>query len=124
MPRRASAGPRPPQIRVRRLAVLVAPGPGVAPVAGVGVEQEISAPREQAGVEFEPLARGSDAVLIVGFVANEDLPAGVAPDTGPIGGFFVAKNSWRTTWGDCGLVYLSSAFLDTYGTAYVALGID
>jgi len=70
------------------------------------------------------VSRGSHAILIVGFVANEDLPAGVAPDTGPIGGFFVAKNSWRTTWGDCGLVYLSSAFLDTYGTAYVALGID
>jgi len=41
---------------VHALAVLVAPGPGVAPAAGVGVEQEISAPREQGGVEFEPLA--------------------------------------------------------------------
>jgi len=48
----------------------------------------------------------------------------VAADTGPLGGYFVAKNSWAYAWGDCGFGYLSSAFLDTWGLSYHVIEID
>lgn len=71
-----------------------------------------------------PPLGGSHSILLAGFVANADLPAGVAADTGPLGGYFVAKNSWAYAWGDCGFGYLSSAFLDTWGLSYHVIEID
>lgn len=60
---------------------------------------------------------GSHSVLAVGFVANADLPVGVPFD--PDGrGYVVIKNSWGTTYADCGFVYLSTEFLRQWAYAY------
>ena len=69
-------------------------------------------------------ADGAHATALVGFVANADLPVGVAPDRGILGGFFVAKNSRDTAWGDCGFFYVSSEFLEEWGAAYDVFEID
>lgn len=68
----------------------------------------------------DPVPTGAHAILAVGFIANADLPAGVAPD--PDGrGYFIIKNSWGTGYGDCGFSYLSTEFLRqwAYGFRYL-----
>lgn len=65
----------------------------------------------------DPPPSGKHAVLAVGFIANADLPAGVAPD--PDGrGYFVMKNSWGTNYADCGFVYVSTEYLREWGTHF------
>jgi hypothetical protein len=95
-------------------------------VAGIAVPDAFLDPADGGYVRnvAGQVSYGEHAILLVGFVANADLPAGVAADTGPLGGYFVAKNSWATWWGDCGFAYVASDFLDTWGTAYHALEID
>ncbi|MFM8412061.1 MAG: C1 family peptidase, partial [Alphaproteobacteria bacterium] len=99
---------------------------GVPVVATIAVPDAFRAPapggyiRNVAG----QVARGTHAILLVGFVSNADLPAGVTLDAGPLGGYFVAKNSWGTSWADCGFAYLASDFLDAWGSAYQAIEID
>ena len=57
-------------------------------------------------------SEGRHCVLLVGFVPNALLPAGVPPD--PSGhGYFVAKNSWSADWGDEGFGYLSGELLQS-----------
>lgn len=97
------------------------------PILGViTIPDAFRAPDPDGYIRLVPgqTSAGQHAILLVGFVANADLPAGVADDTGPLGGYFVAKNSWGTSWGDCGFGYLSSGFLDAFGVAYRAIGID
>ena len=58
-----------------------------------------------------------------GFIANADLPSGVDPD--PSGrGYFVVKNSWGTSYADCGFVYVSGEFLEQWGFEYVTIASD
>ena len=52
---------------------------------------------------------GGHAMLIIGFVKNADLPAGVTKATQK--GFFILKNSWGIDAGDCGYLYLDYALL-------------
>lgn len=48
--------------------------------------------------------RGGHAVLIVGFIDNERLPAGAPQGAG--GGYFIIKNSWGTCFADGGYIYV------------------
>ena len=47
---------------------------------------------------------GGHAVHVTGYVANDQLPAGLPQAPG--GGWFIVKNSWGTCYGDGGYVYI------------------
>jgi C1A family cysteine protease len=51
---------------------------------------------------------GGHEVLLVGFIPNEDLPAGAPPAAEM--GYFVVKNSWGKDEADCGFYYISYAY--------------
>ena len=63
--------------------------------------------------------KGGHAVLIVGFVRNDDLP-GVAPRA-PDAGYFVVKNSWGTDNGDCGFLYIPFTLFEHAAFAFYVL---
>lgn len=48
--------------------------------------------------------RGGHAALLIGFVANSELPAGYPRAEEE--GYFIMKNSWSTSRGDCGYYYV------------------
>ena len=48
---------------------------------------------------------GGHEALLIGYIPNEDLPAG-APPTAEMG-YFVVKNSWGKDEADCGFYYIS-----------------
>ncbi|MDJ0521905.1 MAG: C1 family peptidase [Planctomycetota bacterium] len=52
----------------------------------------------------EPAGTGGHCMLLVGFVPNTMLPAGVTPSPGA--GYFICKNSWGYWYGDGGYIYL------------------
>ncbi len=52
---------------------------------------------------------GYHASLVIGFVANDDLPDGVPDGAG--GGYFIVKNSWGIRSGDCGYFYASYEYM-------------
>jgi hypothetical protein len=52
-------------------------------------------------------------ICLTGFVDNANLPAGAPPGSG--GGYFIAKNSWATGFGDCGFAYLPYDWVVTWG---------
>ncbi|MGI9430907.1 MAG: C1 family peptidase [Myxococcota bacterium] len=58
-------------------------------------------------------ADGNHLILIVGFVANADLPAAAPLDPAGVG-YFVIKNSWGKSYGDCGFSYVSYEFLSNW----------
>ena len=57
----------------------------------------------------EPPGRGGHAMLMVAFIPNADLPAGIPP--APSMGYFITKNSWGNFRGDGGFLYLSATWL-------------
>jgi C1A family cysteine protease len=62
---------------------------------------------------------GGHAVLLVGYIKNSNLPSS-APK-GEEGGYFIAKNSWGTTNGDCGYYYLSYKYVRKQAHRMVAI---
>ncbi len=52
---------------------------------------------------------GGHAAIILGFVENSKLPAGVPQS--PEKGYFIVKNSWGTGNGDCGYYYVDYRYL-------------
>ncbi len=55
---------------------------------------------------------GGHASVLLGFIPNSKLPAGVTPATEK--GFFIVKNSWGTWNGDCGYYYVDYKYLRNY----------
>ena len=55
---------------------------------------------------------GGHCMLLVGYVANADLPPGTPPGAG--GGYFICKNSWGSTYGDGGYCYLPDSWVLTW----------
>lgn len=56
---------------------------------------------------------GGHCMELVGYVPNDQLPAGVAPAQG--GGWFIAKNSWGNGVGDAGYHYLQASWVARFG---------
>ncbi len=55
---------------------------------------------------------GGHCALLVGFVENADLPAGMTAAVGE--GYFILKNSWGQSWGDKGFAYVSDLWVETF----------
>lgn len=68
-------------------------------------------------VAGETAGAGSHSILAVGFVGNAEVPAGAPLDPAGVG-YFVIKNSWGLTYGDCGFAYLSYDFVKRWAYAY------
>jgi hypothetical protein len=95
-------------------------------IARISVPPAFRAPDADGYVRFvaNQVSSGSHAILVVGYVANADLPAGVEDDPGPLGGYFVIKNSWGTGYADCGFAYLSSEFLDAWAVGFHTVTVN
>jgi hypothetical protein len=67
---------------------------------------------------------GGHAVLIVGYLANGQLPPGVAAPEAPGGGYLIAKNSWGCK-GDGGTMVLAYEWvIDQAVSAYAVTGVS
>lgn len=53
----------------------------------------------------EPRLAATHALVLLGYVPNASLEPGIPPAAG--GGYFIAKNSFGTAWGDAGYCYLA-----------------
>lgn len=93
-------------------------------VAGFGVTDNFRNPDADGYINYVPgqPADGGHAVELVGWVDNANLPQ-FAPN-GAGGGYFVAKNSWGDTSGDCGYYYLPASYLLDYGTGLALIQSD
>ena len=58
---------------------------------------------------------GGHAFLIIGFVKNADLPDGVTNAREE--GYFIVKNSWGITAGDCGYLYIDYKYMRKEATS-------
>ena len=65
---------------------------------------------------------GGHASVILGFVPNNKLPAGVSPAKEE--GFFIVKNSWGTGNGDCGYYYMDYKYLRKYAKGIFTVSIN
>lgn len=66
--------------------------------------------------------RGGHASVILGFVPNNKLPAGVSPASEK--GFFIVKNSWGTWNGDCGYYYVDYKYFKKYAKGIYTVAIN
>jgi hypothetical protein len=66
--------------------------------------------------------RGGHASVILGFVPNNKLPAGVTPADEK--GFFIVKNSWGTWNGDCGYYYVDYKYFRKYAKGIFTVAIN
>ncbi len=64
--------------------------------------------------------RGAHAVLVTGWIDNEELPAGAPAASG--GGYLIVKNSWGRCFGDAGYAYLPYDWVKAYGLAAEVVG--
>jgi len=78
-------------------------------------------PSKDGYVEQDPAeqSEGGHCSLLIGFVENSDLPAGVTPADER--GYFILKNSWSTNDADCGFIYPSYGYLKERGAAMAYL---
>lgn len=67
----------------------------------------------------ESVGSGGHAIMITGYVDNEDLPRGVPNGAG--GGYFIIKNSWACAYGDQGYAYLPYSWVKQRGKSMIAL---
>ncbi|HZQ42939.1 MAG TPA: C1 family peptidase [Acidobacteriaceae bacterium] len=68
-------------------------------------------------VQAKPL--GGHVVQVVGFAANDELPAGIPAAVGP--GYFIIKNSWSNCFADAGYIYLDWEYVKATGVQAFAL---
>ncbi len=83
--------------------------------------QSFHHPSRDGYVEHDPVedSGGGHCSLMMGFVENRDLPAGVTPADER--GYFILKNSWSTNDADCGFIYPSYGYLKIRGSAMAYL---
>lgn len=67
-------------------------------------------------------SRGGHAVAVMGFVDNENLPAGTPPGAG--GGYFIVKNSWGKCWKDGGYIYLPYTWVENYAYSLSSVHVN
>jgi C1A family cysteine protease len=65
---------------------------------------------------------GGHASVILGFVPNNKLPAGVSPAKEK--GFFIVKNSWGTWNGDCGYYYVDYKYLKKFAKGIYTVTVN
>lgn len=65
---------------------------------------------------------GGHASVILGFVKNSDLPAGVDPAKEE--GFFIVKNSWGKGNGDCGYYYVDYKYFRKHAKSLYTLTLN
>ena len=63
---------------------------------------------------------GGHCMVLVGWIDNGNLPTGVPPAAGA--GYFIAKNSWGSGFGDGGYVYLPEIWVSTWGCSMFTIG--
>jgi len=66
--------------------------------------------------------KGGHASVILGFVPNHKLPAGVTPADEK--GFFIVKNSWGTWNGDCGYYYVDYKYLRKFAKGIFTVSVN
>lgn len=66
--------------------------------------------------------KGGHASVILGFVPNNKLPAGVTPADEK--GFFIVKNSWGTWNGDCGYYYVDYKYFRKHAKGIFTVAIN
>lgn len=66
--------------------------------------------------------KGGHASVILGFVPNNKLPAGVTPADEK--GFFIVKNSWGTWNGDCGYYYVDYKYFRKYAKGIFTVAVN
>jgi C1A family cysteine protease len=64
---------------------------------------------------------GGHAAVLVGYVSNSALPAGVPKADEK--GYFIMKNSWGTGSGDCGFYYVDYKYLREYGNSFYKINV-
>lgn len=65
---------------------------------------------------------GGHAAVILGYVPNSKLPAGVSPAKEK--GFFIVKNSWGTWNGDCGYYYMDYKYLKKFAKGIYTVAVN
>ena len=98
-----------------------------------GVVTDFSTTRIDAGGKTVSSSLGQHAVLLVGFLSNDQLAQVGQPSDVPGGGYFIVRNSWGCAFGDSGYAYLPVAYAqqvfdvitqplfdDTRGSAWAA----
>lgn len=66
--------------------------------------------------------KGGHASVILGFIPNHKLPAGVTPADEK--GFFIVKNSWGTWNGDCGYYYVDYKYFRKFAKGIFTVAIN
>ncbi len=75
-----------------------------------GVVTDLSTTRVDASGKTVSSSRGQHAVLLVGFLSNDQLAQVGQPSNVPGGGYFIVRNSWGCGYGDAGYAYLPAAY--------------
>lgn len=75
-----------------------------------GVVSDFSTTRVDAQGRTVSSSSGQHAVVLVGFLSNDQLAAVGQPSDVPGGGYFIVRNSWGCGFGDAGYAYLPVAY--------------
>jgi C1A family cysteine protease len=90
-------------------------------VVAVDVTDSFVFPDADGYVDYNPGedSRGGHAMEVAGWVENSDLPSMAPAASG--GGYFVLKNSWGETAGDCGYYYVPFDYMLEYARSLTAV---
>lgn len=93
-------------------------------VVSFTVKQNFSDAKDDGYVRYMggQTSKGGHAAVLLGFVPNSELPAGVHPAREE--GYFIMKNSWGTWNGDCGLYYVDFKYLRKFAKGLYSLTLN
>lgn len=69
---------------------------------------------------FAP-AKSAHAIVLIGYVPNEVVPAGYPKSAG--NGYFIFKNSWGGSWGDAGYGYVADTWIQQRALSFDTLSL-